>query len=294
MDNRNAKLIICPLFYFQISQVLYGNHSPEETKQYFINLRKKIKEGIEILEDIKIRLINKKELDGLRKSPMFGLFDGFFSGLTLRTYILEILVEKGDISQIERRIFHILLALRLFKTGGVFCKIFWEMENFKIGTLAMLDPPIPDYVPFGYSLRIEEVKKLRKLAEKVEKIDFDKRSSLRIACERLNRSYEEHEEDEKLIDFMIAFESLFLKGKTAPANTGHFIGLGCSMLIGKNEKEREKIDNFLVKAYNIRNKIVHGSEFNIPQTKINDEDYEIQDFILQLQNYLRKSIIKMI
>lgn len=143
-----------------------------------------------------------------------------------------------------------------------------------------------------YSVRIDEIEGIKRLACRINKIDFNKRKSLRITCERFSRSFVEHREDEKIIDFMIAFESLFLKGKTVPSNTGQFIGLGCSMLLGKNDKEREEINEFLVEAYKIRNKIVHGSELVTPIT-IHNETWEMEDFISQLREYLIESIKKL-
>lgn len=120
-----------------------------------------------------------------------------------------------------------------------------------------------------------------------------KRKERRVICPKCGKSGSLHLKrargDEKIIDCLIALEALFLKGKKDPSNTGLYIGLGCSMLLGRNEKEREEINEFLVKAYNIRNRFVHGSEF-ITSINTNNELYEIGDFILQLQEYLRESI----
>jgi len=87
---------------------------------------------------------------------------------------------------------------------------------------------------------------------------------------------------------MIAFEALFLKGDKAPSNTGQMIGLACSTLLGKNETEREEIRRFFMRAYRMRNRIVHGSEISPQERK------DFPDFILQLKEYLRESINKLI
>jgi hypothetical protein len=61
------------------------------------------------------------------------------------------------------------------------------------------------------------------------------------------------------------------------------------MLLGRNDKERQSIDEFLVKSYNLRNSIVHGSE-SITSIQIDKQTYEMEDIIVTLREYLRESI----
>jgi hypothetical protein len=135
-----------------------------------------------------------------------------------------------------------------------------------------------------YSLKVEEIGEVRKIFDKIIKVDFDQRRQLRIACDRFNRSYGKSMYDEKIIDFMIAFEALFMRKKT-PSNAGSILGLGCSMLLGKNEAERKEIYDFFDETYTLRDKIVHGSAI----------DYsDIGETALKLKEYLRKSIIALL
>ena len=103
--------------------------------------------------------------------------------------------------------------------------------------MTVLDPPLPERILLPYVVDLKEINDIRRLTKKLGKIDFDKKVSFRIACKRFKRSCEEHTDDEKIIDSMIAFESLFLKGEKAPANTGQFIGLDCSILVRMTKKE---------------------------------------------------------
>ena len=222
------------------------------------------------------------------------MWAGTLAHISMRTFVIEILQKGENYEEAELRIYKILLAMRLYKEDDVFVKVIWYEKESKVSTLTILDPPLPERMPLPYVVDLKEINNIRKLTKKLDTTDFNKRISFRIACERFNRSYEEHKDDEKIIDFMIAFESLFLKGEKAPANIGQFIGLGCSMLLGNNDKEREEINEFLVRAYTVRNKIVHGSEFIANSIKIRNETYEIEDFISQLQEYLRKSIKKLL
>jgi len=256
-------------------------------------LREKFEEGIEVLDNIRIRRIKKEDLEGIRKWGMVDYYADIFSRInTSSTFAIEVLQKDLDAKEIGLKIYKLLLAMRLHKIGSVYCRIMWFLENSKYDTLAILDTHVSEMMG-QYFIEINEIQQIRKLAEQIEKTDFDKRKSFRIACERFNRAYEEHKEDEILIDFMIAFEALFLREERAPSNTGQFIGLGCSILLGNNDKEREEINNFLIKAYNIRNKIVHGSEYKTP-IQINNEDYSMRDIILKLQQILSESIRKLL
>jgi hypothetical protein len=69
--------------------------------------------------------------------------------------------------------------------------------------------------------------------------------------------------------------------------------MGCSMLLGNSEKERIETREFLKTAYDFRNAIVHGSEFDSP-IKVVGKSYKLDDFVSQLREYLRKSIKKLI
>ena len=293
MHNESVVKAICPLFNFKISEALIGNHTRGETRKYFSRIRKTIEEGFQLLNNIKIRRIEEKDLDNIKKYGISPSMAGIFSRINPRTFVIEILLKKVEIKKTLLKIYKVLLAMRLHKPDDIFCKVIWFEKKSKVKTLTIIDSPLPDRRGLPYSLEVDEIEEIKELANKVDKINFDNRHSLRLACERFSRSYEEHREDERIIDFMIAFEALFIRGKRAPSRIGLYIGLGCSMLLGENDKEREEIYEFIVKAYNIRNRIIHGSEF-ITSIQIDDKEYEIEEFILQLQKYLGESIKKLI
>jgi len=291
MNGDSVFRAICPLFNFEIPEVLFRNHTCMENVEHFETLRKRIEKGIKILTDVKIRQIRKEDLDSIRKFGISPPMAGIFSRVNVRTFVIEILLKELNIEKTLLIIYEVLLALRLHRANDIFCKVVWFEKKSKVKTLTIIDSPLPEIIGSPYSIKTNEIIEIRKLANKIDKIDFHRKSSLRIACERFSRSYQEHREDEKIIDFIVAFEALFLRGKKPPPRIGRYIGLGCSMLLGKNDKEREEIDEFLVKAYNIRNRIVHGSEFITSiQIQIANNTYEMKGIVSQLQKYLRESI----
>jgi len=293
MNNSPIVKAICPLYNFEISEVIFGDYTREEGLARLKALGKRLELGFEILKDVRIRRIKKEDIERVKVLRFYDQHIGILHKTTSRTYVIEVLQKQQDVYQAQLKINNMLLAMRLYQASDIFCKvIWWEMES-DVKTITILDSRLPELMGHPYFIEIDKVEEIRKMAKRIDKIDFGKRVSFRIACERFSRYYEEHREDEKIIDCMIAFEALFLKGKTATANTGQFIGLGCSMLLGRSDEEREEINKFLVEAYKIRNRIVHGSEFVTP-IKLNNKTYEIYEFVFQLQKYLRESIEKLI
>ena len=105
-------------------------------------------------------------------------------------------------------------------------------------------------------------------------------SQLKIALDRFDAAYYETIED-SLIDQMIAFESLFL-GDEQELN--YKLAMRAAFFLEKDEEKRNVTFSNIKKAYNLRSKIVHGSE------QFNHEKLEI--IIPLTEEYLRQSIKK--
>ena len=281
MKEMHKVKVICPLAYFEISR----------------DLRKEIGQGIELIENVRLRRISKEEIKEVRKRKIRDMVPRVFSKFTSRSIVVEIsnIEDDPESEEWERKVNNILLALRLFKANQIFIRVTW-FENSETQCVSWSDASVPFLVTERYSLEKKEIADLRELVKRVDAIDFDKDTSLRIVCERFGRSYEKEDWDEIIIDLMIAFEALFLRGTNPNLNlshTGLFIGLGCSMLVGMNNEERKNIGEFIVEAYKKRNKIVHGSDFKT-SFHVDSRVYEIEDFVVKLRDYLRQSMKKLI
>ena len=271
MTQRLKAIIVCPLFNFKLD---------EESEKEF-----------QISDQIKLRKIKNDVLLKMKKAPYIYILGRSHAYLNSQTFVFEI--NHGDFIEASRRVYEVLLAMRLFKTGAVFCKHFWVEQNSEQRQFYAINPPIPRHNG-DYLLNVDEIDEIKLLLKKISHIELEKNKSFRVACERFSRSFEERREDDKIIDLAIAFESLFTDKKTSRSNVmGQLIGLGCSMLIGTNQKDRDKIKNFLKKAFSIRNDIVHSSEVKTP-IQINNKKYKMNEFALELQEYLRASIKKLI
>jgi len=279
-DLKGKPKFFCPLFNFRIV-------TTEEEKTGLTVIDGTRKEApftrIKFIENTTIGGLRKKDLAKRRLLDVE--FDRHIATAFYDKYGYLPVIEIYDVMEnnIVQFVENIVLALRLFKEGDVFCKILWSDRDSGFSVLTSTYE-LPSTIFFSNNeLKVEEIFAVNEIFQKVIKTDFSKRRHLRIALDRLNRSYGKSMLDEKIIDFMIAFEALFLRDNTP--NHGLVIGTACSLLLGKTDEERDEIYDFFVKAYALRNKIVHGSQIDFTGTK---------DTVLKLKGYLRKAILLLI
>ena len=300
--KENVRTVICSLFYFDIQpRVLVGNYTHEEALHYFREAGDKIKQGFNLSENVCIRRFTREDFEKI-KEWCRGSLSEFLVGLDQVKFVIEFsnLPESDDLI-VEKIIQNFLLATRIHKAVPVTCKFFWSVDDSRIKSLGVFyqnggypkPPAVSSRAISHVHLFVEDIDVIKELFDKIQNVDFVKRRSFQIACERFTRSFEEPNDDEILIDYCIAFEALFFKGEGSPPSVGKYVGLACSLLLGKNEQERDEIHTFIVKAYEIRNKIVHGSEFKTP-IKLKNGEYELNQFILHIQCYLKESLKRLI
>ena len=277
-SSKESPKFYCPLFNFEIDNQKENSDSIillAEDKTPFKRLK--------FVGNTTLKGIKKSQLQTRDKSITRLFLEQHVAGVFLSSFkdlpVIEIYQEENIVPLIES----IILALRIFKEGDVFCKIIWSDDH---NEHTVLNPfyELPNTLHYEiYSLKTEEIDQINEIFKMLIKSDFIDRRHLRIACDRLNRSYGKSMYDEKMLDFMIAFEALFMR-KTSP-NIGVVIATACSMLLGESDLERKEIYEFFVKAYKLRNKIVHGSAVDFS---------EIRETALRLKEHLRESILKLL
>jgi len=244
---------------------------------------------IDIIPDsLQIRHANKCDLERTKSSSNGILHDIPPEDRIIIEWIHD---DIHAISEAYNVIDQTLLALRLLKEKSVFVTHIYnfveqDMEySDKVSALAV---PHPDNIFFEpYYLTSNDEKTLQKLFKKIKSVDLKKESSLRLACDRYGRIFYDLFEEDKLIDICISFEALFLKGEQSRTSygMGQLIGLACSMLIGKKEKDRINISNKIKLGFKYRNDVIHGKIFN---------RNEVRKIIPVLNNYLRQSLVKLL
>jgi hypothetical protein len=276
--------------------------SPEMTDEEAFNILKKqgeeLLKGFELIKGMRLRLMSKEDLDDLN-NPLLSMIQPF-ERFSSRTFVLEILLESKEDFKAHDIMQNVVLALRLFKKGYVSGNYTFYIHcsdtKRELSSWAMEEAPrlYGHGGLFGYALDFKEIPALREMIERVRAVDLTSRHGLHIAVKRFQRAYEETDDEDRLVDYMIAFEALFLKGEKVGLSSGIVIAVACSSLLGRNEQEREYIRKTLTKAYKIRNCIVHGSAYNrIAKDGKNYFD-TLPDLVSKAEDYLRESIRKLL
>ena len=95
---------------------------------------------------------------------------------------------------------------------------------------------------------------------------------------------EEKDLENKMIDFFVAFEALYLVEKL---ELSYRLALRTATLLGESSQEKKEIFSFMRDAYNLRSQIVHGDPPKIRKKMVN-----LKDYLPKLESYLRRSIVK--
>lgn len=285
--------VICPLFNFQIPwNVLIGDSKMTRGEKVALleKRHQEIIKGIDLFNGVKIRLFSKEDIKNLDSNYFPVSFKIIRELISTKTFLLEsdIIVENDVKFKTDKLMRRMVLALRLFDEGHIYGDDVFYFSNIEGKwnlTGYTREGPQLTRDRFGdvYCLNLEDIPKLRYLIKKIENVDFSKRKSLELACNRFQRAYDEHNIEDQLIDYMIAFEALFLSGEKYASSRGKIIAIACSSLLGEDDAQRKEIKDVLTKAYKMRNCIVHGSDIS------EDNPFEI---IEEIETYLRISITR--
>lgn len=259
-------------------------------KSYPAGNLEKIRTGYDLIpKQLRFRLLNKEEKEKISLHPL--LSDTALRGGVERYFVLESKnTTTNSLLEANHPIKKALLAFQLLKPGGVFLEgicLFDTITGKVRGKLYTLPIPIA-YT--AYEFNLYEIENLVNMINRLQTVDLEKNSSLRIASDRFSSSYNEIPPEDKLIDLCIGMEALFFKdikdkGDRRVTRKGMIIGLACSMLLGKNDKERHEILKNVKEAFQKRNDVVHGEVTDF------GEMYRLSAY---LEDYLRRSILRLI
>jgi len=193
-----------------------------------------------------------------------------------------------DATNINNPLFKVFYALRLFKEGPVFIKYLYTVDEERNQLVKSSNFVVPDtymdyHQVYNYELIAEESQSVKEIFELLN-IEKSLERSIDLWLDRFNSTYYSKPARDVLLDIMIAFEALFLKDYHG-YRKAEALAIACSMLLGKTSAERKTIRATLLRFYQIRNNIVHGSDY---------DSIEIKENFYTLRNYLRRSIIALL
>jgi Apea-like HEPN len=272
--NKQINLVeICPLINFDVSDY---SHS------------------IVLSDHLSIRRINNEERSLLAENLAF--FAIRLNDIIETNYVIEykFRLSKGfDIgpeiqdreypSDLNRIFAAVITALRLYKDGAVGAHMFLRIVTLDLPIrmaeiLHELHPlGLETHIGINYNLNKTEVEDFRNFWNKYNSnllnlLNFkmttkDKYKNIKTALNRFNSAYYKRNPEDKIVDWMISFESLFSKKDDPTDSITHKLALRSSRF-SKVQSERKEFYGKLKDAYNVRSKIVHGASVEAPQMDI--------------------------
>jgi hypothetical protein len=163
------------------------------------------------------------------------------------------------VNMADAEIEQIILALRLFKEGLVrivfrMCKAESIGKNFTLGAFRsgerVYSLPNLEFSCFKEFLRAFEDNK--------QKI----RPHVDIAIRRFVDGYERLKPEDRIIDYMIGLEALYLQGEEM-GELSYRLAHRASVFLRKEKSERQLLFKAMKKSYKLRSKIIHGLKYHL-------------------------------
>jgi len=250
---------------------------------------------IQLEKNLLIRKMKEEEVERLWKPkepflpPLIDFIDASVLTFTLETTFAH---KKGARALESSEIFNsVITILRLFKPGGV--NFFFTQRTplmwGPIEGIAYSFKQRGDFFGRGrYNLTKDEIDSFvtfwKEFRDVIVKGEFQGHNYIQIALKRLNLGLEENNLEDKLIDYFVAFEALYL---LETLELSYRLSLRTATLLGDTSEERNSIFKLMKDAYALRSNIVHGKK-----PKIGKKIVDLKDYVPKLENYLRQSIIK--
>lgn len=179
----------------------------------------------------------------------------------------------------------LVTALRLFKTGAVGFNIVFITPLIRIPLGESASGNLDNYRLFvgrRYHLNESEVSKFKNFWNNFSKMDLSKPSSLAVAIRRFGYAYERWKLDDKIVDYMVAFEALFSKEHEGSESIGYKLSVRAARFLAKDYSQRRRIMKEMRDFYKLRSTIIHGEAL-----KPKDDLGNTVDIV---ENYLKRTI----
>jgi len=175
----------------------------------------------------------------------------------------------------------LITAFRLFKPGILGFNIITTESTLEIPTIfgEMRGRTFhKQFLGQPYNLTKTEVNEFKNFWNGFEKMDLEELTFLSVAIRRFNYAYERDKLEDKLVDFMVAFEALFFK----EGESGEFrykLSTRVARFLEHNYVQKEHVMKSMNEFYDKRSAVVHGEKVDLDE-----------QFVNGVENYLRRSV----
>lgn len=255
-----------------------------------INFETELQE-VSISPSIRIRPLTGEETEHLVQRP--GPLEVTYPKLS--RHCLEVKAE--NIGPAMKKAYPAISALRLLKPNLIGINLFLFLEGphvYRYPGSMQVDTSSLRIKKGTFVLKKNEKTAFLYLYRKISKMIKDRK--LRFALGRLNMSYSSIWLDTRLLNYMIALESLYLPG--GPEKKFRLCCYMASTFSSGSEESTKNIWNYIDKAYDLRSHVVHGNGRPVLKVTIGKgkdrTEVSIGGFIDEIEEYTRQSIRKFI
>jgi len=273
--------VLLPLAYEYVQE--FGCEFVEQKFEKLFNEMVKYKEGWEvvaiaplenfelegaeevIIDKYRIRKLSEWEIKEIIKrgyADVLGETFGLSLGTIENLWCIEVTSGTTNIPDLSSDINELLSIMRLFKNGNVVSSVTLEYPKMwkKTTHVIALRKPVRTFLPrVKYVLKLNEIDSFRQLWNLYIRAKDNLPEELRIALKWFNKSYEEVEVENRVLDLAIAFEAMFKSDR---------YDIQASKLVIDNPQEGKKTSKQLEKLRTERNFIVHQGHSKLKPDKL--------------------------
>jgi len=197
---------------------------------------------------------------------------------------------KGDFEQ------SVLNALRLYKEGQVYpiTTISKSKSIFSRGVSYSHGTPARFFMINKFQLIKDEKDNFIEFWKVYHGLNIPEKHYLSVAIRRFSQANERTSVEDKIIDYLICAEALFLSsGGSFQGELKYRLSHRVAMFIENDTEKQREMFKFMQKAYDVRSAIVHGATPKLPK-KEDGAQFTLEEFCQEIEGHLRFSLNKTI
>ena len=203
--------------------------------------------------------------------------------------------DRKRFEETTARVDELVNALRLYGAETVYYPtIIFRTPEWLFSDERVFRTRMHAHVPLVYELDEPWLLDFSRFWQLLQSDRIRKRKALVQAIRRFGYALERPFNEDRLVDFIIACESLFLSDAPAQGNLSNTLAQRAAYLLSNNTPERTTVFHNIKQAYKFRNAVVHASSRTI---RIKDEQgapLEVEQFLGIIQAYTHRALRLMI